>query len=203
MAAPVASLDRVRARRGGRSARVREEVLAAALAELATGGFEGLSHLAVARRAGVDPATVYRRWPTRVRLALDAVSEHASAAVPIPDTGSLRGDMRAFHREVRALLGDPEARRIFRALAASSFDEDPDVGEASREFWRGRFERAAVMVDRAVKRGEIPPPEEPLWLIEQLVAPAYFRTLVSLEPLDESFGQRSVEQVLRLAGAHN
>src|SRR6516162_9222771 len=91
-------LDGVRARTGGRSARVREAVLSAVREELMDGGYAALSHIVVARRAGVDPATVYRRWPTRSRLAVDAIIELAENAVPVPDTGRLASDLRMLHR---------------------------------------------------------------------------------------------------------
>ena len=70
-------LDSVQDRPGGRSERVRSAVLTAAREELLEGGWDSFSHRAIAKRAGVDPATVYRRWPTRPRLAVDALLELA------------------------------------------------------------------------------------------------------------------------------
>ena len=89
-------LDTVRERPGGRSARIREAVLEATLESLLNEGYASLSHRVVAKRAGVDPATVYRRWPTRPRLAVDALLDTAQATVPVPDTGDVAKDMRRF-----------------------------------------------------------------------------------------------------------
>jgi AcrR family transcriptional regulator len=197
--AAVTPLDMVRARRGGRSARVRDAVLAATREELMDGSYASLSHLAVARAAGVDPATVYRRWPTRARLAVDALIELAAEAVPVPDTGALRGDFEAFHLSLVGLLDDPRLVRLFKAFSAAMFDEDADVAEALEEFWRDRYDGATAMLERAEARGEIPSQRDPHGVLEQLVAPAYYRTLVTRRPLDRRLGERSLQAALTLA----
>jgi AcrR family transcriptional regulator len=201
MAVPTSDgLDTVRSRRGGRSARVRHAVLTATIDELVECGYENLSHLAVARLAGVDPATVYRRWPTRARLAVDAIVELAAEAVPIPDTGTVRGDLTALHRAVSRVLRNPRLLRLFQAVSAAAFEHDPEVTDAVRGFWRQRFDGAVVILTRAVERGEIPPQSDPRAVIEQLVAPAYLRALVTKQPLDARLTETSVERALTLAG---
>jgi AcrR family transcriptional regulator len=204
MAVPTTDgLDTVRSRRGGRSARVRHAVLAAVIDELVERGYENLSHLAVARTAGVDPATVYRRWPTRARLAVDAIVELAAEAVPIRDTGTVRGDLTALHRSVSRLLRNPRLLRLFQAVSAAAFEHDPEVTDAVRAFWRQRFDGAVVILTRAAERGEIPPQSDPRAVIEQLVAPAYFRALVTKQPLDARLTETSVERALTLARSIN
>jgi AcrR family transcriptional regulator len=200
MAVPTTEgLDTVRSRRGGRSARVRHAVLTAAVDQLVECGYENLSHLAVARNAGVDPATIYRRWPTRARLAVDAIVELATEAVPILDTGSVRGDLTALHRAVSGVLRNRRLLRLFQAVSAAAFEHDPEVTDAVRTFWRQRFDGAVVILTRAVERGEIPPQSDPRGVIEQLVAPACFRALVTKQPLDSRLTETSVERALTLA----
>jgi AcrR family transcriptional regulator len=194
-------LDAVRARTGGRSARVRVAVLYAVREELMNDGYAGLSHIAVARRAGVDPATVYRRWPSRSRLAVDAIIELAETAVPLPDTGQLGSDLTALHRAVASVLADERTLRLFQAFSAAAFEQDPDVAHALREFWHRRINAAAAILDRAADRGEIERPRSPGELIEQLVAPIYFRALVTRGPLDRRLTDRSVERVLSMLNA--
>jgi AcrR family transcriptional regulator len=191
-------LDGVQARTGGRSARVREAVLSAVRQELMEDGYAGLSHIAVGRRAGVDPATVYRRWPSRSRLAVDAIIELAENAVPLPDTGQLESDLMALHKSVSALLADERTLRLFQAFSAASIEQDPDVSEALRAFWRRRISAATVVFDRAADRGEIERPRRPGELIEQLVAPIYFRALVTRAPLDRHLTNHSVARVRSL-----
>jgi len=195
------AFDTVRMRRGGRSARVRSATLQATREQLMDGGYARLSHLAVARRAQVDPATVYRRWPTRARLAIDAVVDLAETAVPIPDTGSLHADLTALHRSVAAVLNRPGQLRLFQAFSFAALEDDPEVVGALERFWRSRFAAAAELFERAVERGEIPPVGDPAGLIEELVGPLYLRALVTRRPIDRSLTQRSVEWAMTLAGA--
>ena len=195
------AFDTVRTRRGGRSARVRAATLQAAREELMDAGYARLSHLAVARRAEVDPATVYRRWPSRARLAIDAVVDLAQTAVPLPDTGSLHGDLTQLHRTVAALLKDPSQLRLFQAFSFAALEDDPEVASALQRFWRGRFAAAGGIFDRAAERGEIRLVSDAPGLIEQLVGPLYLRALVTRGPLDRKLTEQSVKRTMVLAGA--
>jgi len=190
------TLDAVQARPGGRSGRVRDAVLAAAREELLDGGWEAFSHRATARRAGVDPATVYRRWPTRPRLAVDALLELADDAVPVPDTGVLAADLDLFLRSVQAVLSDARLLQFFHALSVASGSDDDDLREMVGAFWRRRFEQAGAMITRGIDRGELPTAVDSHEIIERLVAPLYFRALISGEPLDESLIRGSIESAL-------
>jgi len=197
--APALALDTVRERPGGRSARVRARVLDATREELARGGYGALSHRTVAGRAGVDPATVYRRWPTRPQLATDALLDIARGAVSVPDTGSVADDLEQFLDAVVAALAEPRLLRLFHALSAAGAEAEDDLGETLQAFWGSRFAGAEGMVARAVERGELPRSVNAHALIEQLVAPAYFRALVSGEPLEGGFTRRCVAAALAAA----
>lgn len=196
---PTSPLDTVRERPGGRSARIRTLVLDAAREELIDGGYGALSHRAVAQRAGVDPATVYRRWPTRPRLATDALLEVAQRAVPVPDTGNVATDLKALLDGIVAALENPTMLRLFHALSAASAEAEPDLRETLRAFWQARFTGAEETITRAVERGELSPSVVPHAVIEQLVSPAYFRALVTGESFDPGFSERSVRNALAAA----
>jgi AcrR family transcriptional regulator len=189
-------LDAVRDRPGGRSARIRESVQDAVRTDLLEHGYPALSHRAVARRAGVDPATVYRRWPTRPRLAVDALLAIAQEAVPLPDSGTLRGDLEHFLGGVAAVLANPRLLRLFHALSIAVIDDDPELEAMVGEFWAVRFDLAAVMVTRAIDRGELPADTAPAEFVEALVAPAYFRALVSGGPLDATFVTSCIDRAV-------
>lgn len=189
-------LDAVRGRPGGRSARIRAAVLDAVRQELLERGYADLSHRAVARRAEVDPATVYRRWPTRPRLAADALLAIAQEAVPVPDSGSLRADLETFLEAVVGVLAEPGLVRLFHALSTAAMEEDLELRGMVREFWEVRFGAAEAIVTRAIDRGELPAGTEPKGFIEQLVAPAYFRALVTGDRLDARFVAACVDRAL-------
>lgn len=198
-AATAAPLDAVRERPGGRSARIRALVLEAAREELIDGGYGALSHRAVAQRAGVNPATVYRRWSTRSLLATDALLSVAQRAVPAPDTGNVATDLKALLDGIVAALEDPTMLRLFHALSAASAEAEPDLSETLRAFWEARFEGAEDTIARAVERGELPPSVHAHALVEQLVSPAYFRALVTGESFDPGFSERCVRSALAAA----
>lgn len=175
---------------------MRDAVLAAAREELHERGWNDFSHRATARRAGVDPATVYRRWPTRPRLAADALLDLARNAVPVPDTGSVDEDLELFLRSVYTVLGDARLLQLFHALSVAASSDDDELRETVRAFWILRFEQASTMIGRGVERGELLDEVDPHQIIERLVAPLYFRALVSGEPLDGSLIRPAIEFVL-------
>lgn len=190
-AASQPTLDAVRERPGGRSARVRDAVIDAVRAELLEGGYGSLSHAAVAKRAGVDRATVYRRWPSRARLAMDALIGLAEANVQMPDTGSIEEDLRGLAESVATLLGDASVIRLMQAFAAAQGD-DPDLREIAAGFWNVRLAAGSHMIERAVERGEIDAVEDPDLVLEMLLAPLYFRALLDGRPIDDAFVEASV-----------
>src|SRR5437879_8491674 len=105
-------------RLGGRSARVRAAVLHAAFAELGEKGYDGFSMEAVARRSGVHKTTVYRRWPTRDALVIDALDSRSDRHSPIPCTGSLRVDLRVFAEDVFTKLSSQQGKAMLNRLVA-------------------------------------------------------------------------------------
>ena len=97
----------VQRRPGGRSARVRAAVLRATLEVMAEHGAGGLTISEIARRAGVHATSVQRRWGTTENVVLDAMLTRSQEQLPVPDTGTLRGDLIAFARLVAAYLATP------------------------------------------------------------------------------------------------
>jgi AcrR family transcriptional regulator len=191
-----------RKRTGGRSARVRQDVLTATLDQLASQGIEGLSISEVATRAGVAETTIYRRWGTRTALVADAVTELAAVNNPVPDTGTLRGDLHQLADQISHLISRPGIARLLAALTALS--ADPDVAAARRRFWDERFELTAHVIQRASERGELPEDVPPRAVLETLSAPLYFRLLVVDQPLERDFITRCIDQTIAIysSGLH-
>jgi len=181
-------------RPGGRSARVRAAVLAATLEEVAERGGR-FSVEGVASRAGVHKTTVYRRWPTRGALLLEALLERSSVEVPMPDTGTVEGDVRALMHAIVVNLQSQLASGVVRALVDEP--DDRELRAAALAFWRERFSLVAGVITRGVERGELTRDTDPDLLIELLIGPLYLRLLVTLEPLTEAYANRVVEMVLR------
>jgi AcrR family transcriptional regulator len=161
----------VRRRPGGRSARVRAAVLQAAIDELAAGGYAAFSLDRVAARAGVHRTTLYRRWGSRDALVLDATLDRAERAVPIPDTGSTRGDLVAYAREVIANVSTPEMNAVVRAFASEAARR-PELAEGARQFWARRFALARDVVRRGVDRGDVAADVDADALLEAVLGPS-------------------------------
>lgn len=194
------STPEVRRRPGGRSARVRAAVLEVSLGLLRDRGLEGLSVKEVAATAGVNEASIYRRWGNRENLMLDALLSSPDGLIPVPDTGSVRADLTTYARSVAAWLDSPLGTALNRALAASG-DDDPLIGDARRAFWAARYELAGVMITRAVGRGELADTVDARFVLELLVGPLHFRSLLSRESFDDGLPARLADAALAAARA--
>ncbi|SDU77346.1 TetR/AcrR family transcriptional regulator [Jiangella alkaliphila] len=119
-------------------------------------GIDGMTVDAVAERAGVGKATLYRRWASKDELALAAAEALFGLEVRVPDTGTLLGDLTEVYTDLLRLAGGAEGRAFFR-LAATEAGRDPRVGELYRISLGNRLAEAGVIFDRAIARGELPP----------------------------------------------
>jgi AcrR family transcriptional regulator len=189
-----------RRRPNGRSARVRAAVLAATVDELAERGYGDLSIEAVAARAGVNKTTIYRRWSGRPALVLDAMLEFSRQTVPVPDTGTLAGDLLELGSSIASNLASPAVLAVLRALVAAG--REPAIAEASRRYWRARFDLVAEVVERASARGELMPRAPSDAIVEALIGPLYLRALVTGGVLDAAAVRRCVDLALAAARGH-
>ncbi|MEV5836944.1 TetR/AcrR family transcriptional regulator [Nocardia sp. NPDC052112] len=187
--------NEVRRRPGGRSTRVRTAVLQAALEALAELGPGGVTMSEIARRAGVHATSIQRRWGTTENVMLDALLDRSQEQLPIPDTGSLRGDMIALAQATAAYLATPLGIALARAMAVA--DDDPAIGSGRAEFWKTRYHAASVMIDRAVARNELAPETNPWVALEMLIAPLHFRALLVRQPVDDLQITQIVDTLLR------
>ncbi len=197
---PLASLhhlhaDAATARPGGRTARVGEAVMDATLAELSEHGYAALRVDRVAERAGVNKTTVYRRWGTKSGLVTTALLERTAEMVPPPDTGTLRGDIVALLREIRASLRTPWIAALVRELGPRR-DGGDGVHEVLDRLWPHRFRSSRVIFTRAQERGELSAAADPDFLTEAISAPMYFRYLMLGRTLSDAFLEHIADQAL-------
>ncbi|RGD60994.1 TetR/AcrR family transcriptional regulator [Kitasatospora xanthocidica] len=187
-------------RPGGRSTRVRAEVVAATLAEVAEKGYDGLTVEAVAARSGVHKATLYRRWGGVDGLVADALTASADQPWPLPDTGDLRQDLRRITQEVFSVFTDPELGPTPTALISAA--QRSDTGAAAlRAFFAARHRQAAEVAERAVARGELPAGTDGAEVVRAATAPLYYRLFVSGEPLDARTAERAADAAALAAHA--
>nr|WP_285775487.1 TetR/AcrR family transcriptional regulator [Microtetraspora sp. NBRC 13810] len=188
------------ARPGGRTAQTRRAVREATLAELAEKGFEGLTVEAVAERSGVHKTTVYRRWGTPAALAADALDLASGEPWPLPDTGGIEGDLRALVGLVVSGFADPGAGPVSRAFVSAAV-RSPATAQALHAFFAARHEQSAVIVRRAIARGELPEGTDPAETVRTAVAPIYYRLFITGEPVDAGTAVKAADAALAAARA--
>ncbi|MEO3824234.1 TetR/AcrR family transcriptional regulator [Actinomadura sp. B10D3] len=187
-------------RPGGRTARVRDAVREATLAELAEHGYRGLTVEGVAARSGVHKTTVYRRWRNADGLVADALGRAAAEPWPIPDSGTLAGDLRAIARLVQAGFADPREGPVSRAFVLAAA-QSTDAARALNAFFARRHEQAAVVVERAVSRGEVPAGTDAAEVVRVAVAPLYYRLFITGEPAGQEAADRAAAAACAAARA--
>ncbi|GAT70036.1 tetR family transcriptional regulator [Planomonospora sphaerica] len=187
-------------RPGGRSARVRDAVRQATLTELAEHGYSGLTVENVAIRSGVHKTTVYRRWGSAEGLIADALELARQEPWPVPDTGSLKEDLREIARLVQSGFADPVAGPVSAAFVTAAV-QSSGAARSLHDFFVARHEQAAVVVRRAVDRGELPAGTDVADVIRTAVAPIYYRLFITREPVTERDAERAADAAFAAARA--
>jgi len=179
-----------------RSQEADRAILAAAAQLLAERGLAVMSIEEVAARAGVGKATVYRRWPSKGLLALDAFVVSFREEQPLPDTGTLRGDLlAALHAWVRAVTQTSMGPMLTGLIAEAQ--HDPEL----RGAWRDRVleplrVQRRIMLDRATARGEIASSVDQEVVLDLLFGAAEHRLLLGHLPMTDVFTSDVVDMIL-------
>ena len=179
-----------------RSAEADRAILNAAVDLLAERGLAAMSIEEVAARAGVGKATIYRRWSSKGLLALDAFVTSFQEQQPLPDTGTLRGDLiAALTAWVRAVTGTSMGAMLTGLIAEAQ--HDPSL----RAAWRERVleplrSQHRIMLDRAIARGEIPATVDQEAVLDLFFGAAQHRLLLDHLPLTDDFIRQVVDMIL-------
>jgi AcrR family transcriptional regulator len=195
----------VRPRRGRPRKKGADRVILVAAAEImAEKGIAGLSIEEVAIRARVGKTTIYRRWPSRGTLALDAFLAEFPGPPPLPDTGTFAGDLRqALGGWVRAITGSSAASMLVGIIAEIQQDRALAIA------WQDQIAsplraQYSILLDRAVSRGEIPAETDAGIVLDLVFGACYYRLLQgqhSQRPLNEQFVNQIVDVIAAGVGA--
>ena len=181
-----------------RSEHARAAILEAAADLLVSHGLAGVTMDGVATRAGVSKATIYRWWATKEEVALDALDTEWSHGRAVPaDTGSLRGDLLALLLPwVRIVCSRPFAGCV--AGLVSRAHSDPEFLRGYLDnFVNPRRERARIVFERAIERGEISTDAHIDVAMDLVYGALYHRLLHRHAPLSESFAEDVIELCVR------
>jgi AcrR family transcriptional regulator len=180
-----------------RSEKARQAILAAAAELLLARGLSAVSMDAVAQQAGVSKATIYRWWPTKETLALDALYTEWAGARPSPrDTGSLRGDLLSLLRPWARLASSRPYGRVIAALITEAQTDPVFAAEYRERFVEPRRDQARAIFRRAIERGEIPADTKIEVALDILYGPFYHRLLHGHAPLNERFVRDVIDTAL-------
>ncbi|MEO7557098.1 MAG: TetR-like C-terminal domain-containing protein [Acidimicrobiales bacterium] len=184
------------ARRPGRPRDVHAErtILEATIDLVAEVGFGGLTVDAVAARAAVGKATIYRRWASKAELVYAAMEATHEEWVP-PDTGSLRADLVAVFDHLAEHVVETRGGRAIPALVAGA-EINAELAELVHRFVAERRARTCLVFDRARARGEIGDEFDVELAIDMTCAPVFYRRLLSGAPLAPGDGERVVDMLL-------
>jgi AcrR family transcriptional regulator len=178
-----------------RSEKASQAILTAAADLLLENGLAAVSMDAVAARAGVSKATIYRWWPTKETLALDALY-HEWDVPPARDTGSLRGDLLSLLRPWVRLAGRRPYGRAIAALVTEAQTDPEFAREYRARFLTPRRDLARAVLQRAIERGEIPADTKIEVALDLLYGPLYHRLLHGHAPLNDRFVRDVVDTAL-------
>ncbi|HEY5263069.1 MAG TPA: TetR/AcrR family transcriptional regulator [Acidimicrobiales bacterium] len=202
MSSEISSVGPARGR--PRSDQVDQSILRAASALLSERGLDAMTIEDVAARAGVGKSSIYRRWPTKGTLALDAFLVDFLTQQPAVDTGVLEDDLReALTLWAGAVVGTPTGRALVGLIAEAQDDEDLARGWIERVMTPVR-DQHRTMVDRAIQRGEIPVDTDVDVIMDLLYGAAYHRLLqghLEVTPQFIELVARMVAQGARVGGA--
>jgi AcrR family transcriptional regulator len=180
-----------------RSEEARQAVLEAADGLLAQVGFAGLTIEGIAARAGVGKQTIYRWWPSKTDILIDAFVDDATEDLTAPDSGDLAEDLRAHLKRLATFLTESDAGAVFRALIGE-VQHDPKIASRLRADYLGRQRDIdRLPFRRAIERGALPPDTDVDLAVDQLVGPVYFRVLVTGQPVTPDFTDALVAEFLK------
>jgi AcrR family transcriptional regulator len=179
-----------------RSERSHRAILEATQELLVERGYPGVSIEGIAARAGVGKQTIYRWWPSKAALVLEAYLAGEDAVAQPEPAGSTRDDVRALLGWLAAVLAQPTGGAVVAGLVAE-LPHDRDLAEGfRRQVVPARREAMLAALERGRGRGEIRVDADLELAVDELHGAVFYRLLLSGEPLDDAFVARLADQVL-------
>lgn len=179
-----------------RDEEARQRILEGALELLEESGFANITTDAIAERAGASKATIYRWWPNKSAVLLEALREAVAQESPFPDTGNLEEDIRIQLRNFTTLLTGPRGRSFAGFIGAAQ--SDPEIAESFRTVWiEPRRRQAKDVLRKHQLNGTLSKDIDLGEMLDLLYGPFYFRLLAGHEPLCTKFADLITDLALQ------
>lgn len=172
-------------------------VLRATYELLTQSGLSGVSVDEVSRRSGVAKTTIYRHWPSRESLLVDACAL-LSARPQAPDMGSARRDLEQLASHVTMRLREPWATVMPSIIDAA--ERDKQLAALQSSIHSQMREAFITVIERGQQKGEISKTQDARELVAAILGPIMYRRFFSREPLDEAFARRVLDRALTTRG---
>lgn len=156
-------------------------ILRAAGELLVAGEGVPISVAAIAERAGVGKQTIYRWWPSKSAVLLDAMIHRAQQVAPASDTGALHSELRVFLRST--FLAAAANRTLLLGVLREALGDAATMDRLAKFTWARRDELTQIL-DRARARGQLPVLKQPGAVVDQVFGLLWYRMVFAHEPLD-------------------
>ena len=178
-----------------RDAKTQQSILRATRELLLDVGYPRLTIEGVAARAGAGKPTIYRWWPTKGALVLEAASDHLAIGL-VPDTGDTRQDLLIAVEQLIKTFSDRLAGIVIFAVIAN-LDDDPTVAATFRDTWVYPWRQSAAdAIQRGVGRGDLPPDTDIQFTLDVIVGTVFQRTLTMAHPMTEGLARNIIDLIV-------
>jgi AcrR family transcriptional regulator len=180
-----------------RSEESRQAIIAAAVELTLEVGYAGLTIEGIAARSGAGKQTIYRWWPSKADVLLEALATKADLHIPVPDEGTYETDLRRFLADSFGLGRQPQVVDLLRALMAEA-QINAEFGERFREtFLRRRRDALGAILTHARDRGDLPPIPPPETVIDIVFGTLWYRILATRRTVDQQLVEELVATLTR------
>ncbi|AYF73090.1 TetR/AcrR family transcriptional regulator [Nocardia yunnanensis] len=173
----------------------RQAILDAALTLLGESGGAAVTIDAIARAAGVGKQTVYRWWPSKGAVLLDALTERSALQVPTPDTGSVRADLNTIITATFRGAQEPTTAPALRTLVREAAN-DAHLAELLQTFTAQRRAAVHAVLARGQERGEIRPDADLNLMVDEFYGVFWYRFFLGHAPIDDGVAERLTDSIL-------
>jgi AcrR family transcriptional regulator len=178
-----------------RDEEVRKRILDSAAQLLEDRCFEDITVDAIAEASGAGKATIYRWWPNKAAVLIEAFRERISRELPFPDTGDFRQDVRVMLQDFVDIIYKGRRGKVFRSFIAGA-QADPEVAKAYREIWiKPRRAEARKVFERHIARGVADAKLDADLAVEMVFSPLYYRLLTGWGEITSEYLDQLVDTV--------